>query len=322
MRIDEELHYTPPTCALGDSTVSLFFSLVDYRNTLLTSNNPQKIMEFYNGFDTIEQLIQWMVERPKGTNRLHEVDGAKDLVVVIPTTSINCKYAKTCRESIFKGLHIIFVESGEGNYYFNYAHNCNVGIQKALEYNPTWIVISNDDMIKIDDAQILRKELNRIQSSGCTMAYVKAKNRLPNIVELASTTYKREFIFRAVSRNTRNVLFLEKKFKIRILVSPLRFPYRWLYKSKYIFPAIGDFVAFNRDVFKNSQNFFDENFVNGGEDIDVALSVYLRKCAYVIIKYKIDSIVGATLGRKNRMLRDILNLTYLNNKIQKHGLLD
>ena len=45
---------------------NIFFSLVDYRNNLFTSNDPKKILEFYNGFENIDQLIQWMRERPKG----------------------------------------------------------------------------------------------------------------------------------------------------------------------------------------------------------------------------------------------------------------
>ena len=83
------------------------------------------------------------------------------------------QYAKGCRESIFKGLHIIFVESGWGDFYFNYAHNCNLGIKKALEYDPNWIVISNDDMYKIDDVKILSEQLKRLSSSEKCIVYLE-----------------------------------------------------------------------------------------------------------------------------------------------------
>ncbi|MEM3860085.1 MAG: hypothetical protein QW478_11905 [Candidatus Micrarchaeaceae archaeon] len=83
-----------------------------------------------------------MKERPKGRAEIIEVEGDKEIIVVIPTADFNGKYAKECRENIFKGLHIIFVESGfPKDPYFNYAHNCNVGIKKAMEYNPKWIVV-------------------------------------------------------------------------------------------------------------------------------------------------------------------------------------
>ena len=144
---------------------TLFFSLVDYRNNYFNSDDPNKIIEFYNGFENRDQLIQWMKERPKGVATIHEVDGDKDIIVVIPTADFNGKYAKECRDNIFKGLHIIFVESGEvPDPYFNYAHNCNVGIRKAMEYMPKWVVVSNDDMVKIDDVGLLKSKLHEISA--------------------------------------------------------------------------------------------------------------------------------------------------------------
>ena len=97
-------------------------------------------------------------------------------------------------------------------------------------------------------------------------------------------------------------------------------PFKWLYKSISVIPAIGDFVVFNGEFFQNRQNLFDETYINGGEDIDASLSVYLGECSYAIIDYKIDSVVGGTLGNKNRMLKDILNMVYMNKKIQAIGL--
>ena len=90
----------------------LFFSLVDYRNNYFTSDDPNKIIEFYNGFENRDQLIRWMRERPKGVATIHEVGGDKDIIVVIPTADFSGKYAKECRENIFRGLQIVFVESG------------------------------------------------------------------------------------------------------------------------------------------------------------------------------------------------------------------
>ena len=72
-------------CEFEKTSPELFFSLVDYRNKLFTSNEPEKILEFYNGFDNRDQLIQWMKERPKGSSYIHEVEGHKDIIVVIHT---------------------------------------------------------------------------------------------------------------------------------------------------------------------------------------------------------------------------------------------
>jgi len=152
----------------------IFFTLMDYLNNLFTSNDSEDILRFYDYFENRDQLIKWMRERPKGNYRIVEFNkDENDIIVVIPTMDVNGKFAKTCRYEIFKGLHIIFVESGIGNYYFNYAHNCNAGIKKALEYNPKWIIISNDDMYKIDDVEVLIKELNKIKNTEININFPK-----------------------------------------------------------------------------------------------------------------------------------------------------
>ena len=157
-----------------DAEGPLFFSLVDYRNNYFISDDPHKIIEFYNSFENREQLIQWMKERPKGAVNIHEVEGDKHVVVVIPTADFKGKYAKECKDHIFNGLHIIFVESGEyPDPYFNFAHNVNVGIKKALEYHPEWIVYSNDDMRKKSSFSTLITELKNFNNSDKEVIFVK-----------------------------------------------------------------------------------------------------------------------------------------------------
>ncbi len=150
-----------------DNAQSLFFSTVESRNNLFTSRSTTDLLDFYNSFKNRNQLIKWMAERPKGVANIYEVDGKKDIIIVIPTSDYFGKFARVCREEIFKGAHIIFVESGgRDDYYFNYAHNCNIGFKKAMEYDPKWIVLSGDDMYKIDDISILRKELEKLDHNS------------------------------------------------------------------------------------------------------------------------------------------------------------
>ncbi len=310
-------------CPREQTNAEMFFSLVDYRNNYFTSNDPNKIIEFYNGFENRDQLIQWMKERPKGVADIHEVDGNKDIIVVIPTADFKGNYARECRKNIFKDLHIVFVESGgRGDFYFNYAHNCNVGIWKAMEYNPKWVVLSNDDMNKIDEVGKLIIELNAISNMELDIAYLENKNKVANVVRISQSTVKRKFFFRLMSRRIRTIIYLEKKFKIKYLVSPLKFYYSWLYDSQYNVPAIGDFAIFSTSLLNTIQFLFDETYINGGEDVDASLSLYFKGCRYKIINYDIASISGGTIGKDGRMLRDISNLTYLNYKIENSRILD
>ena len=96
-------------CPIEYLQEELFFSLVDYRNNCFTSEDPNKIIEFYNGFKTRDQLIQWMKERPKGVATINEVEGEKDVIVVIPTADIEKAKSEMCWEprlTMAEGLKI------------------------------------------------------------------------------------------------------------------------------------------------------------------------------------------------------------------------
>ena len=291
---------------------NLFFSLVCYRNNDFTSHDTSRVSEFFDGFNNNIQLIDWMKARPKGNFRIREIEGDKDIIVVIPTADYNSEYAKNCRERIFKGLQIIFVESGQSNLFFNYAHNCNAGIKKAMEYDPTWIVLSNDDMVEIDRVQTLIDNLDAIFPKKKTIVFSQGRLNVGNIVPFGVNTNRRKLFMTIFNNYTRALIKFEQKFEIKFLVEGNKFPLKYLTKHRCSYRAISDFSILSADVFKEFPNFYDDTFVNGGEDIYASLNIYYAGINYRVINYLIDSIGGASIGSKGRMLKDILNLTYLN----------
>ena len=44
-------------CLIDTTKPDLFFSLVDYRNNYFTSDYPNKIIEFYNGFEKLQKSL-------------------------------------------------------------------------------------------------------------------------------------------------------------------------------------------------------------------------------------------------------------------------
>ena len=174
-----------------------------------------------------------MKERPKGTAYIHEVEGNKVIVVVIPTADFNGKYARECRENIFKGLHLIFVESaGIPDPYFNYAHNCNIGISKAMEYNPKWVILSNDDMKKIDDVEVLVRSLKSLEGA-VDIVFTKQETR--TVINGTTQDVVREnligrFLFKFLKYfsifinlshlNLRNRIIASEKFNVRYHIQP------------------------------------------------------------------------------------------------------
>lgn len=315
---------SPLSCSIDKLQRDLFLSLVDYRNNYFSSNDPNKIIEFYDGFANRDQFIQWMKERPKSIAEIYEVEGDKEIITVIPTADFNGKYAKTCREEIFKGLHMVFVESGgKEDFYFNFAHNCNVGIKKALEYNPKWIVVSNDDMRKVDNINTLVNELNEAYNNNVDVCFSQGKRKKSSThsypMKIGRKTILYKITYFIFSKITRTRIQFEKKhmhfFGKNILSVGLNFPYCLFSKGNFKFVNGGALFILNSKIF-NENYFFDEVFINGAEDVDLSLRIKQGDLKTEILKYKIKSYRGGTLGRYGsvRSLRNMINEIYFNYK--------
>ena len=298
----------------------LFFSLVDYRNNYFTSDDPNKIIEFYNGFENRDQLIQWMKERPNGIANIHEVEGDKDIIVVIPTADFNGKYAKECRDNIFKGLHIIFVESGEvPDPYFNYAHNSNVGIKKAMEYQSKWVLVSNDDMYKLDNVSVLIEKLKTLDNRNINVLYTKPSNYHSHIVRFAKPNLLFYLYFYISNKNfyrkLRNVA-RSNDLKVTYDQVPYNSKISYLFKKGYRFINYESFGIFSSNYIRLINcELFDETFINAGEDVDLSLKLSLNPENTTTIDYRLGNYVGGTLGNRiQRSLRTHAGRVYLNYK--------
>jgi len=326
----EKLKGSRKYCALTKESNVLFFSLVDYRNNLFTSNNPKKILEFYGGFHSRADVIEWMKERPKGVSYIHEVDGDKNIIVVIPTADFNGKYAKECRDNIFKGLHMIFVESGEiPDPYFNYAHNCNVGIKRAMEYNPKWIVLSNDDMYKIDNIEQLRISLSEIPENVDLVYAVSPENRFSDPIYIGRPTFIYGILNfirgkKGIPKNIQKKFHLDLKIIPDFFIKPIflkplvKFLIVRPLKKNSTFIHISSFGIFSSKFIKNSEGLiFDEVYINGYEDVDLSYRISTQSINTTQINYKIGDLIGKTLGLSiDRHLRGISSAVYFFSKWQ------
>jgi len=85
MALESIIKMSKLKCTLDKDNQSLFFNLVDYRNNLFTSNDPKKIMEFYDGFNNRYQLIEWMKESLCDN---HEIKGKREGQGIVSHTLI------------------------------------------------------------------------------------------------------------------------------------------------------------------------------------------------------------------------------------------
>ena len=298
----------------GDT--KLFFSLIDYRNNYFTSNDPSKIIEFYDGFENREQLIKWMRERPHGTANIYEVEGEKDIIVVIPTADFNGKYVKECINNIFKGLHIIIVESGEiPDQYFKGAYNVNVGIKRAMEYNPKWVVFSSDDMVKIDGVNVLQEELFKLDPKKYDVVFTKP-SRYHSSPEKISKPNILYFLYNRMNKKNygKSSLNINRKFGIRYLISPVSGKFSLLFHKGYQYSEIQDFGIYSSVwISSMGSSVYDETFINAAEDTDLSLKISLENMKTTTIDYKIGDLIGTSMGTGiQRGLRSLAGLVYLN----------
>lgn len=301
------------------------FSLVDYRNNLYISNDLCRLFDFYDSFPNSESLINWMRERPHGKTTIYECPSNNDIVVIIPTSNFDGDLAKTCRDVIFKGLYLIFVESGfPKDNYFNYAYSCNVGIRRALELNPKKIIISNDDMKKIDDVSTLVQAIERSREDA-NVIWTKENKFLKHNFDLLAATLIFQLLIKVAkvsnfflkSQRIRT-LSLMKKFKIHLTPnydnSKINHLSKILYRVIATYKVPGPFSIYSPDFIKSQGGMlFDETFINGFEDTWLGINIAIKNILCDQIDYKIRPIEGASLGRgPSRYLRNFANFALFN----------
>ena len=282
---------------------------LDELNRLFTSKNVEDVIKFYDHFDTAEQLIEWMKNRPSAPMKIYEVEGEKDIVVVIPTANHEGEFAKNCANNIFKGQQIVFVESNGP--FFNYARSCNYSLKYSLKYNPKWIVLSNDDMYKIDEFSILKNKLLKIDDADVVFV-------TPTVYhshEISVYTQRLLLLYRHVNKYNSIRLKLFKKYNIKLLVRQMNLARRIFMKPLYTFKLTGDFQIFSSNLVKNAE-IFDQTFINSMEDVDFSYKVSKEKIKNTTIDFKIGDYIAKSLGwGVERTIRKISNLAYLNSKL-------
>ena len=273
---------------------------LDELNRLYNSKDPNDIIKFYDHFNTPEELIEWSRNRPRGRAKIYTVKGNTDIVVVIPTADRHGKYANNCENEIFKGQQIVFVESGiGGDPYFNCARNSNIGLRYALRYKPKWLIMSNDDVYKIDDFSILKSKLDRLKYRKIESVFISPEpdyyHSYP--ISLVKRTLASK-LYRGLSKNRRVEEKLLDKFDAPYSLIPIRKSLKtlflkFIYHSLFNFNNVGDFSIFSSE-FINAKNGkpFDETFISGWEDPTLSLSLTHTSAVSFKIGSNKDNILG------------------------------
>jgi len=290
-------------------------------NELLMSHSATDILKFYSEFNDQEQLVHWMMMRSSAPAEIYQINGEGEIVVVIPTMSHKSKNSEKIANVLFKEIPIIFVESGSDSRLFNYARNCNLGIKAALEYEPKWIIISNDDMQMIDEPRILVNSLSHLKAryDNISAVYASPSSYHSYPIFLGYPNLLRHFYFYLRNKETRTQVVLERKFGIDIVVQYFGKLQRNLFTTYTTIMNMGDFCIFSSEYIKQiGGKLFDEVYINEFEEVE--LSYILAKSGKTVeqIPYRIGDKIGTSLGVGSvRRYRAIASRSYFNYKVKK-----
>lgn len=310
----------------------IFLSLMCIQNSLFTSKCPSEILSFYDFFPNRTSLIKWMKERPIGRCEIHEFEGRKDIIVVIATSDIQNSFSKECRKEIYRGLHIIYVESGKfGDPYFNVARNVNIGLARASSYSPKWIIFSSDDMYKVDDVGILIENLKNLEDDRIDVVFTKESKYHSKEAYLMKPRFT-YFLYKKLKGKIKRDLYslnegrLFRKYGISyISVVPGK---RWKSVLPFFFNKILsytvtlDFGILSGKFVSKNIKVFDETYINEKEDDDFSIRLRISDTRIAKIDYKIGDFIGSTLGNdlSIRGLRGVASVAYFNERISKLGI--
>ncbi|MCW6159760.1 MAG: hypothetical protein LVQ95_01570 [Candidatus Micrarchaeales archaeon] len=295
---------------------------------LYSSKNIADVVKFYDSFNTAESLVKWMKNRPSEKMRIFEQEGDKSIIIVIPTPDVNGARATFCK-GFYSDFHIIFVESS--GRYFNFARSCDLGVKLALKYSPDWIVISNDDIKKIDEPAILKAELDKLQGRELKGVYIKWGDKPPmNCSIVRSTNPLLDLLYRFKGDTSRKIWALNKKFGIRyagyvtdpkeikgsaFITLKERFARAMLGEVRR-FTLEGPFQIISYDFAKSVDGaVFDGTFINSYEDLELSYEISRQSVDYEYINFKISWEKGGTFGTDDlRWIRSLANKVYFNYK--------
>lgn len=309
---------------------------------LWSSDNPSDILKFYGLVPDTETLVQFASRRPSAEIALHEYRMGRggDVVTVVPTASVSGALGRNAI-SLFSPLPLIAAESR--GVFFNYARSINQAVSRALDLGFKWIVISNDDESGYNVANSLVAEIDKHRTAGCILASPKGGlwggRSLPHEIVESSITWdllnhllsafrhhqlppRRVFaplFFHKFNVNhrlrsvhltrTKNVPISMDYFAHQIYEGP----YHWVRSRVGPLYNVGDFCVLSRQTAIHYK--FDENYINGAEDLDLSLRMYMDGIDVRISDFEITTLRGRSLSNNARKaecrnLRDIYNVIY------------
>lgn len=323
-----------------------FLSYLEY---LYNSENKLNWENFYKKLRTPTDAIEFSHSRqnPHYAIKIINNIGYPKLVVVMPTPDLHNRITKDTI-SRFGNTCIVLVESS--GKYFNFAKSMNIGIQQALQLDPKWILLSNNDVYPIDNIEKFEFSLKKYQPVASVPVLNEPHIIRPIITKWFEPSYTEQQLMKIISypaellglsgslisnlvasrykifKSDAITRFLELDNMVLnsiVYQSPIsgmlkRVSDSLKSKGKYLvsyinIQPVGIFAPYILEEFN-----FDETFINHGEDSDLSIRMKLNDIDISSIKITFGGSASASLGLANsRMYRcTLFGLLYMGFKLK------
>ena len=289
-----------------------------------SSKNPSELSDFFQEIRMPDEIERFMSGRQRNEVNIEIYSKSRDesIILVVPTQDYEGKNA-TAMKNAFPDKTIVFVESS--GKFFNYAHSCNSGIQKALEFEPEWIIISNDDINLDNFPEALFKSITNkkdayflLPANAGTVSIIINNFLTNSLISLAALLTGKLNQFKAQMRIAFKRELRHCLLNIVISQSLLQRLTKTLSrKVKKDFQMCGYFMIGRAELFRKYQ--FDETFINDIEDVDLMLRIIESGVKIDKIDFKVEQIGGDSFRHvqtnEMRGIRDLANKIHLGVKL-------
>lgn len=291
-----------------------------------SSENKHEFMKAVSIANKVDDVASLLKKLPKSEVTIKTIRPSINslIVAVVPTIDSNSDRGKKV-SNFFSPYPVIFVESSGPH--FNYSHSCNEGIEVALKLNPTWIIISNDDIVPLDPFNDLVNSLSKAKGSLYTAtdpsrkrrhggsAFITKVNSFGLLFEVFQIILRRDF----VSLQTL-VSFGMKKNSYSTGDLDTFFPKLISHFGNHRsieYKAFADFCVFKADILKRFR--FDENFWNNYEDRELSFRLFKEGFELIILPFKLGSVGDVSFnGSLRRRLQNQINKIYFSSIMDKN----
>lgn len=291
---------------------------------MYSSGNIKDLNRFYQELAKPEEFIEFSSRRQSAEIKTYKYnfENEKCIIVVIPTANILSDRVSRIIK-LFSYLPIIVVESS--GQFFNFSKSMNRGIEIALEYEPEWILLSNDDIIPLGTQHNLVSILRNSDECDVAVPYLEMMNGSINDsgVCLRRQTAVTELLYQSIG--TIAIEMLPNHLKGQVIAHSLNIfdssiqRYVSIYSSQRQSPStiffnlsalmrltriltrpiicvrnIQPVAAIRSHVLKQKK--FDTIFINGGEDTDLAIWIKLNRFVVRNIDFRLYNNSGSSLG--------------------------